>query len=119
MSGQLVMPTVARLARAAAEQVSIVELTSSAPLVVRGLLELAAFVAEHPELGSPFVEAVWLPCEETFGADMRVIEAAGEVLGVTPALSPGAGYSVRTTFVSAKVAGRFTAMPIPTGGERR
>jgi hypothetical protein len=67
----------------------------------------------------PFVEAVWLPCEESFSADMRVVEAAGEALGVTPALAPGAGYSVRTKFASPMVNVRFTAHPIATGGEGR
>jgi hypothetical protein len=38
---------------------------------------------------------------------------------VTPALAPGAGYSVRTKFASPRVNVRFTAHPTPTGGVGR
>ncbi|GAA1531186.1 hypothetical protein GCM10009741_36630 [Kribbella lupini] len=99
--------------------VGMLDVAPERAAVIRGLFELAAFVADHPQLGLPFVEAAWLVCEESFSADMRIVEAAGEALGVMPALAPGAGYSVRTRFASPRVSVRFTAHPTPTGGVGR
>ncbi|WP_343973808.1 hypothetical protein [Kribbella koreensis] len=83
--------------------------------LIRGLFELAAFVADHPELSLPFVSAVGLPIGESFSEEMREVEAAALALGVSAAFQPGGGYSAARRVGGPRVELRFTARPIPTG----
>jgi hypothetical protein len=86
--------------------------------LIRGLSELAAFVADHPELSLPDVEAVGRPCGELFSHDMRDVEAAAGALGVTPAFAPDGAYVATGRFGPVRL--RYVARPTPYGsGESR
>ncbi|TCO33367.1 hypothetical protein EV652_103368 [Kribbella steppae] len=75
------------------------ELPSKQAAVIRGLFELAALVADHPELPVPSVRVVfWPPSRnEDFEAACREVEQLGAVLGVAPELNNG-HYAVTTGF---------------------
>jgi len=94
----------------------MLEVSPQRAALIRGLFELAAFVADHPELPLPFVEAVAFPIDESFSRDMRVIEAVAEALGVSAALVEGRGYSAQRKFGPC-VSARWVAYPTPYGCE--
>jgi hypothetical protein len=75
------------------------ELPSEHAAVIRGLFELAAFVADHPELPVPAVRVVfWPPSRnEDFEAACREVDQVGAVLGIEPQLNNG-HYAVTTGF---------------------
>jgi hypothetical protein len=59
--------------------------------VIRGLFQLAAFVADHSEVPPPAVRAVFWPSSrnEDFEAACREVEQLGAVVGVEPKLDNG------------------------------
>ena len=63
------------------------ELPSEHAAVIRGLFELAAFVADHPELPAPTVRAVFFP---PYGGDEAARYAARRSLVDSLALAVGA-----------------------------
>jgi hypothetical protein len=75
------------------------ELPSQHAAVIRGLFELAAFVADHPELPVPAVRVVFWPSSrhEDFEAACREIDQVGAVLGAELKLNNG-HYAVTTGF---------------------
>ncbi|MGY4770313.1 hypothetical protein ACXC9Q_25640 (plasmid) [Kribbella sp. CWNU-51] len=74
------------------------ELPSEQAAVIRGLFEVAALVADHPELPVPSVRVVFWPRRnEDFEAACREVDQLGAVLGVAPELHNG-HYAVATGF---------------------
>ncbi|WP_327640018.1 hypothetical protein OHB24_17085 [Kribbella sp. NBC_00482] len=79
------------------------ELSSEHVAVIRGLFELAAFVAEHPEFRSPVVHARFYlpwndrPAEPTaeYAAERDLVDRLAAALGVSPIDDEASGhYSV-------------------------
>ena len=69
--------------------------------LVRGLFELAAWVADHPELPVPSVDASVYTGSDGWDAKCRVVDAVAAALGLTaaPALGlAGTRYQVETAF---------------------
>jgi hypothetical protein len=67
--------------------------------LIRGLFELAAWVADHPELPVPTVRAVVWPSSRNadFSAACSEVDQVGAALGVQPELH-GGHYDVSTEF---------------------
>ncbi|WP_329481586.1 hypothetical protein OG555_05485 [Kribbella sp. NBC_01484] len=67
--------------------------------LIRGLFELAAWVADHPELPVPAVRAVVWPSSRNtdFSAACSEVDQVGAALGVQPELR-GGHYDVSTEF---------------------
>jgi hypothetical protein len=82
--------------------------------LIRGLFELAAFVADHPEFPLPFVSAVMLPFEEGFQREIAVVGAVAEALGVASGFAPDAAYVAERRF-GPRAYLRCTARPVPYG----
>jgi hypothetical protein len=80
--------------------------------LIRGLFELAAFVADHPEFPLPFVSAVMLPFEDGFQQEIAVVGEVAEALGVASAFAPDAAYVAERRF-GPRVHVRCTARPVP------
>jgi hypothetical protein len=59
--------------------------------LIRGLFELAAFVADHPELPLPDVNAGIFPREESFSDEVAGVDRVAEALGVTAGLRANGG----------------------------
>jgi hypothetical protein len=66
--------------------------------LIRGLLELAAFVANHPELPLPWVDAVMIPGGATNAEGVRVVADAADALGVAAAFGDGNSFVARRRF---------------------
>ncbi|TDW91102.1 hypothetical protein [Kribbella sp. VKM Ac-2566] len=81
--------------------VGMLEVPAAHAAVIRGLFELAAFVADHPELPAPMVRATLhtprefdreLPEAEQYQAARAFVDQLAAVLGVTPMTSLGGSH---------------------------
>jgi hypothetical protein len=59
--------------------------------LIRGLFELAAWVADHPELPLPYVDAGMFPREESFSDSAATVDRVAEALSVTAGLRANGG----------------------------
>jgi hypothetical protein len=72
--------------------------------LIRGLFELAAFVADHPELPLPHVDAGMFPREESFSDAVAGVDRVAEALGVTAGLRANGGqYHAGRSFGTVRV----------------
>ena len=62
------------------------ELEADRAALIRGLFELAAWVADHPELPLPRVEAWAVPGHGVFADECAVVDEVAAELGVTAGL---------------------------------
>jgi hypothetical protein len=62
--------------------------------LIRGLFELAAFVADHPELPLPFVTAGLYPNAESFDDEVVTVDLVADALGVVADLNVSRGHYV-------------------------
>ncbi|GAA0609890.1 hypothetical protein HPO96_29360 [Kribbella sandramycini] len=69
-------------------RIGMLEVSPERAAVIRGLFELAAFVADHPGLPLPFVSAVMVPPALGLQREIGVVGEVARVLGVTPATTP-------------------------------
>jgi hypothetical protein len=60
--------------------------------LIRGLFELAAFVADHPELPLPFVTAGVYPNAESFEDEAVTVDLVAEALGVVADMNVSRGH---------------------------
>ncbi|MGW1344677.1 hypothetical protein ACWCOV_26790 [Kribbella sp. NPDC002412] len=71
------------------------ELQSEHAAVIQGLFELAAFVADHPELPAPKVRAVWFPPygvgddAAQYAASRGLVDSVARACGSQPKTSAG------------------------------
>jgi hypothetical protein len=82
-------------------RVGLMEVSPERAALIRGLFELAAWVADHPELPPPSVTAGVYAGSDGWDAKGCAVDAVATALGKTAAPSPGrAGtrYEVRTLF---------------------
>ncbi|TCO33014.1 hypothetical protein EV652_10313 [Kribbella steppae] len=84
--------------------------------LIRSLFEFAAFVADHPELPLPTVNALMIPGGERFSEGMREVEATATALGVTPALAADGAYVASRRIGLVWV--RCVVRPTPYGTDR-
>ncbi|WP_406051315.1 hypothetical protein [Kribbella sp. NBC_00889] len=81
--------------------------------LIRGLFEVAAWVADHPELPMPWVSAVMIPCETSFQRDIRVVGDVAEALGVASAFAADGAYVAQRRFGPVQV--KCIVRPVPHG----
>jgi len=82
-------------------RLGLVEVSAERAALVRGLFELAAWVADHPELPLPTVNASVYTGSGSWDAKCRVVDAVAAALGTAAAPTPGrAGtrYEVEAVF---------------------
>ncbi|WP_460660864.1 hypothetical protein [Kribbella swartbergensis] len=82
--------------------------------LIRGLFELAAWVADHPDLPMPWVSAVMIPCESGFERDVRVVGDVAEALGVVSAFAADGAYVAQGRF-GPMVHVKCIVRPVPHG----
>lgn len=95
-------------------RLGMLEVSAERAGLIRGLFELAAFVADHPEFPMPFVSAVMLPFEDGFQREIAVVGEVAEALGVSSAFAPDAAYVAEGRF-GPRVRLRCTVRPMPSG----
>jgi len=61
----------------------MLEVSPQRAALIRGLFELAAFVADHPEVPLPDVRVNIFPGGEDYVADVAIVNDVAESLGVT------------------------------------
>jgi hypothetical protein len=72
--------------------------------LIRGLFELAAWVADHPELPAPHVTACVPTRYDGWDAERALVDEVAPALGVEPKLTAGGGhYQAETFFGSVRV----------------
>ncbi|WP_328321820.1 hypothetical protein OHA70_25425 [Kribbella sp. NBC_00382] len=76
----------------------MLEVPAERAALIRGLFELAAFVADHPEVPLPRVEAFVVPGCGDYVADVDLVNEVAEALGVTAGFGTGAHYSAKRQF---------------------
>jgi hypothetical protein len=77
----------------------MLEVPAERAALIRGLFELAAFVADHPELPLPIVEANIFLSGEDYVADVDQVNDVAAALGVTAGFSgSGANYRALRRF---------------------
>ena len=82
-------------------RLGLVEVSAERAALVRGLFELAAWVADHPELPLPTVNASVYTGSGSWDAKCRVVDAVAAALGTAAAPTPrpaGTRYEVEATF---------------------
>ncbi|MEU8226161.1 hypothetical protein [Kribbella sp. NPDC048915] len=81
--------------------IGLLQLPGAHVAVIRGLFELAAFVADHPELPAPMVRATFrtppefdreLSAAEQYIAARAFVDQLAAVLGVTPVTGAGGSH---------------------------
>jgi hypothetical protein len=66
---------------------------------IRGLFELAAWVADHPEVPLPYVTGGIFPREASFSDDVAVVDRVAAALGVTAGFRASGGqYHAKRSF---------------------
>ena len=95
-------------------RVGLLELPAPRAALIRGLFELAAFVADHPELPMPWVSGVMIPCEDGFQRDVQVVGDVAKALGVPAGFGPDGAYVAERKF-GPMVRVRCVVRPIPCG----
>ncbi|WP_433019954.1 hypothetical protein [Kribbella sp. CA-294648] len=82
----------------------MLEVPAERAALIRGLFELAAFVADHPELPLPSVDAGMFPREASFSDEVAVVDRVAAGLGVTAGLRAGGGqYTAAKSFGPVRV----------------
>lgn len=67
--------------------------------LIRGLYGLAAWLADHPEVPTPHVQAYVSPGFEGWAAGCRMVDRIAEALGVAPEFKAGGDhYVAKSTF---------------------
>ncbi|MFC6156108.1 hypothetical protein [Kribbella jiaozuonensis] len=86
--------------------------------LIRGLFELAGFVANYPELPLPQVNAVMIPGGSTDADGVWTVAAVAEALGVATGFGGDGAFVAQSRFgpVSVRCVARLAA---PPGGDRR
>jgi hypothetical protein len=59
---------------------------------IRGLFELAAFVADHPELPLPYLDGGIFPRGEDFAAEAAEVDRIADIFGSAPMFRAGGGH---------------------------
>ena len=70
-------------------RLGLVEVSAERAALIRGLFELAAWVADHPELPLPNVHASVYTGSDGWESQCRVVDAVAAALGPTAAPTPG------------------------------
>jgi len=70
-------------------RLGLVDVSAGRAALIRGLFELAAWVADHPELPVPSVDASVYTGSDGWDAKCRVVDAVAAALGATAAPMPG------------------------------
>lgn len=70
----------------------MLEVPAERAALIRGLFELAAFVADHPELPLPVVQANVWPLGDDYVAQVDQVNDVAEALGVTAAFMAGGAH---------------------------
>jgi hypothetical protein len=60
--------------------------------LIRGLFELAAFVADHPELPLPYLDGGIFPSGEDFAAEAAEVDRIAAMFGSAPEFRAGGGH---------------------------
>jgi hypothetical protein len=82
----------------------MLEVSSERAALIRGLFELAAFVADHPELPLPGVQASFYTGTGGWQAKQAVVDQVAAALGKPAADRPGVGfYEVQAMFGPVRV----------------
>lgn len=81
--------------------------------LIRGLFELAAWVADHPELPVPDVQAAIFPRRDGWEAERGLVDRVAEALGSTAEDRPAAGF-YETTRLMGSVRVHCTAITAET-----
>lgn len=85
--------------------------------LIRGLFELARFVAIHPELPLPWVDALMIPGGTSTADGVRVVADAAAALGVAAAFGGDGAFVARSRFGSVSVRCLVRLDP-PRAGDR-
>lgn len=87
----------------------MLEVPADRAALIRGLFELAAFVADHPEVPLPFVTAGLYPRQGSFDDQVAAVDQVADALGVTAGLSASGGhYTARKGFGPVEVTAMAT-----------
>ena len=70
-------------------RLGLVEVSAERAALIQGLFELAAWVADHPELPVPNVHASVYTGSDGWESRCRVVDAVADALGTTAAPTPG------------------------------
>jgi hypothetical protein len=82
-------------------RLGLIEVSAERAALIRGLFELAAWVADHPELPPPSVTASVYTGSDGWDSRCRVLDAVAATLGRPATPKPGqvgTRYEVRTSF---------------------